>query len=63
MLPTSKPNREARKTIKPSEVRLGAGVVDMYQNSVYSVLPNCDYGLSMDRNVRSREPRIGGGDY
>ena len=54
MLPTSKPNREARKTIKPSEVRLGAGVVDMYQNSVYSVLPNCDYGLSMDRNVRSR---------
>ena len=29
--------------IRPSEVRLGAGVVDMYQNSVYGVLRSCDY--------------------
>jgi len=40
--------------IRVSEICLEAGVIDTYQNSVYSLLPNVIMTAPMDRNAGRR---------
>lgn len=49
--------------IRASEIGLGVDVIDMYQNSVYSVPSSVIMAASIDRNVGRKGSQIEGGDY